>query len=375
MCVRALGVALCLVTACGAAAQVPVDPNVAVSIEVTPGRLTLGVGETATLTPTVRNAAGETLDPARVVYFSRARRSVTVSADGEVEAFSPGEFTLVALVPENPDDERARPDARAETEVLVSVPLPPVAQVTFTRVPPKFYVGTRPQLTAQVTDAVGETRDDVRVTFSTAGSRDVSVDTFGFLSLEGVGTFEVTATAEGVSDTVSIAVEPNPVSSFELQSSVERARTGDVVRFTASAKDARGLPVRGVPVQFGVGGATAPTIIASGAAAQITDDGRFVAERSGIYTVVASTGVHSAARTVSIAPRDVGREVEVVGRGKVLDRHSSDLWIWEGTDGRDYAITGTWGADGHSYVWDVTDPANIEKLHEVQVDARTVTLR
>ena len=370
--VMALGVALCLVTAYGAAAQVPVDPNVAVSIEVTPGRLTLGVGETATLTPTVRNAAGETLDPARVVYFSRARRSVTVSADGEVEAFRPGEFTLVALVPENPADERARPDARVETEVLVSVPRPPVVQVRFTRVPPKFYVGTRPQLTAQVTDAVGEIRDDVRVTFSTAGSRDVSVDTFGFLSLEGVGTFEVTATAEGVSDTVSIAVEPNPVSSLELQSSVERARTGDVVRFTASAKDARGLPVRGVPVQLGVGGATAPTIIAAGAAAQIADDGRFVAERSGIYTVVASTGVHSAARTVSIAPRNVGREVEVVGRGKVLDRHSSDLWIWEGTDGRDYAITGTWGADGHLYVWDVTDPAHIEKLNEVQVDARTI---
>ena len=370
--VMVLGVALCLVTAFGAAAQVPVDPNVAASVEVSPARLTLGVGETARLVPTVRNAAGEILDPERVVYFSRARRSVTVSADGEVEAFRPGEFTLVVLVPENPADERARPDARAEAEVLVSVPQPPVAQVTFTGLPPKFYVGTRPQLTVQVTDAVGKTRDDVRVAFSTRASRDVSVGPFGFLSLDGVGTFEVTATAEGVSETASIEVEPNPVSALELQSSVETARTGDVVRFTASAKDARGLPVRSVPVQFGVGGATTPTIIAAGAAAQMTDDGRFVAERSGIYTVVASTGSHSAARTVSIVPRDVAREVEVVGRGKVLDRHTSDLWIWEGTDGRDYAITGTWGADGHSYVWDVTDPAQIEKLHEVQVDARTI---
>jgi len=127
-----------------------------------------------------------------------------------------------------------------------------------------------------------------------------------------------------------------------------------------------------VPVQFGVGGQTAPDIIAAGAAAQIAEDGRFVAERSGTYTVIASAGSHSAARTVSIEPRDVRREVEVVGRGKVLDRHTSDLWIWEGTDGRDYAITGTWGADGHSYIWDVTDPANIEKVQEVQIDARTV---
>ena len=130
--------------------------------------------------------------------------------------------------------------------------------------------------------------------------------------------------------------------------------------------------MRGVPVRFAVGGGTAPGIIAAGAAAHVAEDGRFVAERSGLYTVVATTGRHSAASTISIGRRDVRREVEVVGRGRVLDRHTSDLWIWEGTDGRDYAITGTWGADGHAYIWDVTDPADIERLHEVKVDARTV---
>jgi len=363
---------MCLTVGVGAAGQEPVEPDAGVSIEVSPDRLTLGVGEKATLVATVRDAAGEIVDDAEVVYFSRARRSVGVTADGEVEAHRPGEFTLVVLVPKDPGDERRRPEARAETEVAVSVSQPPVERVTFTQVPPKFYVGTRPQLVVEVVDSIGDTRTDVPVTFSTAGSRAVSVDPFGFLSLERAGTFEIVAAAEDVSEVLSIEVEPNPVSSLDLRASVEHARTGDVVRFTASAKDARGLAVSGVPVQFGVGGQTSPTIIAAGAAAQVTDDGRFVAERSGTYTVVASTGRHSAARTVSIEPRDVGRDVEVVGRGKVLDRHSSDLWIWEGTDGRDYAITGTWGADGHSFVWDVTDPTNIEKLHEVQVDARTI---
>ena len=163
------------------------------------------------------------------------------------------------------------------------------------------------------------------------------------------------------------------MSVLALQASVESARTGDVIRFTAVAKDARGLAVRGVPVHFAVVGKTAPTIIAAGASAQIAEDGRFVAERSGTYTVVASIGSHVASKSVQIERRDVSRDIELVGRGKVQDRHTSDFWIWEGTDGRDYAITGTWGADGHSYIWDVTDPSNIEKLHEVQVDARTVS--
>ncbi len=210
------------------------------------------------------------------------------------------------------------------------------------------------------------------MSFTSADAGVAEVDGFGFLTLHAPGAVEITATAEDVSADLAIEVETSPVTALELRASVPAASTGDVVRFTATAKDARGLPVRGVPVRFAVGGETAPTIIAAGAAAHIAADGRFVAERSGLYTVVATTGLHSASTTISVGSRDVRREVEVVGRGSVLDRHTSDLWIWEGTDGRDYAITGTWGSDGRSYIWDVTDPAAIERLHAVNVDARTV---
>ncbi len=356
----------------GAAMQEPAEPGRDITVEVSPGRVTLGVGEKATLVATVRDASGAIVDDATVVYFSRARRSVGVTREGEVEAFRPGEFTLIALVPENPEDDSRRPDARVRVEVPVFVPQPPIESVTFTQIPPKFYVGTRPRLTVEVVDTLGETRPEVEVRFASTDPRVAGIDRFGFLTLHESGTIDITATGEDVDDTLTVEVESNPVTSLELQASTETARTGEVVRFTAVAKDARGLAVRGVPVQFGVGGQTALTIIAAGASSQISEDGRFVAERSGTYTVVASTGSHSAARTVSVEQRDVRREVEVVGRGNVLDRHTSDLWIWEGTDGRDYAITGTWGADGSSYVWDVTDPANIERLHEISVDARTV---
>ena len=367
-----VGGVVALAASQGSAQPPAPEEQPALTIEVSPTRLTLGVGDKASLVATVRDADGTVVDDARVVYFSRSRRSVGVTRDGEVEAYRSGDFTVIALVPNDPEDESRRPDARVRVEVPVSVPLPPVVRVAFAQAPPKFYVGTRPRLVVEVVDTMGDTRLDVTVSLASSASRVAAVDRFGFLTLLEPGEVEITATAEDVSNTLSIKVEANPVTSLELQASHETARTGDVVRFTAIAKDARGLAVRGVPVQFGVGGQTAPDIIAAGAAAQIAEDGRFVAERSGTYTVVASTGSHSAARTVSIERRDVRRDVEVVGRGKVLDRHTSDLWIWEGTDGRDYAITGTWGHDGHSYIWDVTDPANIEKLQEVQVDARTV---
>ena len=352
-----------------AAAQ---EPSEDWTLEIEPARLTLEVGETQTLTAIVRDPDGQAVKDATIVYFSRARRSVGVTRDGQVVAYRPGDFTLVALLPRDADDDSRRPDAVVRTEVQVTVPLPPIGQVTFVDLPPKFYVGTRPQLQVEIVDSTGAKRYDIEPRYATSDARVAEVDVFGFVTLHQPGSVEVTATGQDVSETISIEVEANLVSTLELQSSTASALTGDVVRFTPVAKDSRGLPVRGVPIQLAVAGQTAPTIIAAGASAQVTEDGRFVAERSGTYTVVATAGTHSATRTVKVGPRDVRLQVQVVGRGEVLDRHTSDLWIWEGTDGRDYAITGTWGADGHSYIWDVTDPESITKLHEIQVDARTV---
>ncbi len=341
-------------------------------IEVEPAQLTLAVGSTRRLAATVRRTDGTVVDDATVVFYSRARRSVSVTRRGDVEARRPGEFTVVALVPANRGDAGRRPDSIARTEVAVTVPHPPVEHVRFTAVPPKFYVGTHPRLAVEVVDTSGALRHDVAVEYASADPAVASVDRHGFLSLARPGTVELSVRAEDAADTLAIEVEASPVTALTLQAGAESVRTGDVVVFTAVARDARGLAVRGVPVQYAVAGETAPTILAAGAPALVTSEGRFVAERSGTYTVVATSGTHTARRTVEVRSRDVRREVEVVGRGRVVDRHTSDLWIWEAADGRDYAMTGTWGSDGSSYIWDVTDPSDIRKVREIRVDARTV---
>ena len=48
------------------------------------------------------------------------------------------------------------------------------------------------------------------------------------------------------------------------------------------------------------------------------------------------------------------------------------FWVFEGVDGRDYAVSGTWGADGTTYFWDVTDPRQLKRIDSIKVDARTV---
>jgi hypothetical protein len=115
------------------------------------------------------------------------------------------------------------------------------------------------------------------------------------------------------------------------------------------------------------------TVIAPSAPAQIDQDGRFVAERAGDYTVVATGGNLVARKTVPIGHRYTTQRMNAgKGHGAVRDVHTSDIWVWTGKDGRDYAVTGTWGAQGVAYFWDVTDPASPAKTDSIQVDARTV---
>ncbi len=358
----------------GAEADEEEKPSIPPGAElvVSPAELTLEVGDRATLTASVVDANGERIEGIDVVFFSRNRRRLGVNPAGEVEAHGPGEVEVVALVPKEPEDEPRRAEALLQIEVDVTIPNPPVESVEIVGLPAALYSGTHLTLQARVVDITDVVRDDVEVVWSSSNSRVAAPDGFGGLDLEAPGAATLTATAEGATSRVDIRVARNPTRRLELTASAEKARTGDVVRFEAVGRDASGAAVEDLPIRFLVSGQAANRILAPGATAQIEQDGAFVAERSGIYTVTALAGSHSDSLPVRVTPRRVNKEIEFVGQGKVHDRRTSDLWVWEGTDGGDYAITGTWGAEGHAYIWDVTNPESIVLIDAVRVDARTV---
>lgn len=368
--VMSLVSALCLSWAAIALAQEAPQAPAVVKIDVTPASLTLKVGETAQLEAVARDAAGNAVK-SQITFFSRARRSVTVTPEGLVQAARPGTHTIVAMAGPAPA-RRGDTSGAVTTEITVTVPTPAITAVRISGAE-RYFAGTAVPISTTLTDETGAARDDVDATWTSSDPAIAEVDAFGNLHAHRAGSATLTAKADAATATLDVRVDANPVTSLEFApASLDQVRTGDVVRFTVVAKDAEGRAVEGVPVTFAVSGRTSPDIIAPGAPAQIDEDGAFVAERSGVYTVIAAAGTETAMKTFAVAPREVGMEVEVVGHGPVRDRHTSDLWIWEGPDGRDYAITGTWGAAGHAFFWDVTDPSKPEKIGEVQVDARTV---
>ncbi|MCB0840906.1 MAG: hypothetical protein KDD99_29760, partial [Bacteroidetes bacterium] len=219
-------------------------------------------------------------------------------------------------------------------------------------------------------DKTGNFRDDLKTDLRSSNPPIASFDEFGNLIAHKKGKIQVIATMGKLKSKLDLEITKNPVASLELSTYTPEARAGDVLEFQLVARDKSGKMVQGVPVSYSFQGiASNPSYTAAG---MIARDGRFVAYEPGMYAVTAISGMVSATRNLNILPRDIQRQVEFVGRGTVNKVHTSDLWVWEGQDGRDYAVTGTWGADGEAYFWDVTDPANIIPIDTVQVDARTV---
>ena len=352
------------------------DLERATSIEVEPPSLTLEIGEKANLTATVRDDAGNVL-PIQVIYLTLSRRNVGVTNEGEVEAYRPGEYTIAVTVPRSEDeadgdDEDGDEEEPLTAQVRVTIPEPPLDRIEVSGVSSTLYTGSLVRAAVAIYDTTDTLRSDQEVMFASTDPRIVQINRFGQVTPLARGTATIEVHVGELTEEIPVRVLDNPASSLELTPEVIEARTGDVIRLEAVARDAQGNIVADLPVFFSVQAHAVFENPAAPASAQVSDDGRFVAELPGEYTVVASTGGMSATATVGVEPRDVRKRVRVAGRGPVQDRNTSDLWVWEGADGRDYAITGTLRSNGSAFIWDVTDAADIRKIDIVEVDARTV---
>ena len=362
-------ISCCFALAAALAAQErKLDPEDLV-LRVDPPKLEMDVGETATIKAQVVDVGGRPVK-AQVFFFSRARRSLAVEQDGKVLARRPGEYEIIAR-------SVLGDDRGPSVSIPVTVVQPEPVGIKFSDGSMRVHEGTSVAIAASVVDKRGEAREDLRVELESTVPAVLELDGFGSAIGRGQGAAVVVATAkvpggEEFREALEVEVVANPVASIELSTEITTVRTGDVVHFGVETRNESGQVVRGVPVELSFF-ATPDDNLGNGATGQIEPDGRFVAETPGLYTILATCGGAMDRMTIRATERFVDkRKLEFVGHGPVLDVHTSDLWVWEGVDGRDYAVTGTWGANGEAHFWDVTDPAKIRRISTFTVDARTV---
>jgi hypothetical protein len=330
--------------------------------------LELSIGDSFIPTTFVIDSKDNRSDCDRIIYynkrgvFSTANSIKVDNQTGEIIANKPGLHEVVAVC-------YGKDRKRVSKTYQVNVKYPKVKEIKITLNTDKVYTGTYLPISYEVIDEMGFVRDNVN--FSLKSSNNIlSVDPINNIKAIKEGSTTLEASFEGITGILEIDVIENPVSKIDLISNLNQLRTGDVVQFEAKAYDKKGRLVTDVPFEYSFKGKSFD--VSNTASGLINNDGRFVADVAGNYLVTASVGNITNSQALNVYERNIKRDVVKVGTGLVNDKHTSDFWVFEGVDGRDYAVTGTWGADGTSYFWDVTDPANILKIDSVQVDARTV---
>ena len=339
-------------------ADVRPDPEV---VEVQVGD-SLAVGEDVKIV--AYDANGEPVSGVRILTSLDSR--LAVMEEGFLRGVAEGEAELRMAIRAPPASGTGPPEVRTFS-APVRVVGRPVATVEIDDPGVRFFAGSVVGLNARAFTAGGSERRRVDMEWTSTRVRFATVDPRGFVHALVPGEVTITARAEGIEAALTLEVEANPVAAVEV-SGASRARTGDVVRFTAVSRDASGAEVAGAPTDFSVTSFAERT----NSGASVYQDGAFVAERPGLYRVVANAAGRTGQALVEVVERGVEHDAIVVGRGLVADRPSSDLWAFTGADGRDYVYTGTHLGGQRMLVWDVTNPATPVLTDFVEVDARVV---
>src|SRR6185369_9479035 len=263
-------------------------------LEISPARHTLAVGDSLQLSARALDASGKPIPDATIIFKPEGLAAATVDSTGLVRAGGVGDVLIIvtALVP----------GAKPILEPLVLKVLPgPARRIEIAAHPARLVPGQRVPLAARVLSAEGDARaDTVRWTSSAPGTARVT--RAGVLEARGPGRATLTATvgaagAGGVRATTVVAVTAAAPASLTIEPAGASVKQGDVVRFRAVAKDARGGTIDGVSPSWSFGPGQG----------EIDADGGFVAYEPGSYSVTATLAGRSASAPVTVARREVRR--------------------------------------------------------------------
>lgn len=334
----ALGAALLALAATqpAAAQQAAAKPTIA-RVVVLPVQRSVAAGDTLRFTAEARDASGKVVEGVNFRWAQTgAHFEGSMSQTGLVTAGSTGILpaAVVAILPgEQPVVERF------EVRMVPG----PAARIAITPAPQRLVTGQRIRLNAEVSSAIGDRRDD-RVTWSSSNPRIATVNEVGMVTAVAAGRTTLTARSGDVTQAITVEVLTTAAASLSVEPGLTDARTGDVIRFRAVARDAQGREIAGLT----------PVWSFSPGQGMIDNDGAFVGYEAGSYTITASLGNRSSDAVVTLTPRDVRRPLTVVGRLPRTRFNTEEVWLHPNGE---VAYLGSGGGGDVLYVIDITNPA------------------
>jgi len=317
------------------------------SIELTPNAAKAQVGDTLKFKAVAKDAAGNVMDVKVSTWFAAPFDAATADVNGVAHFTSPGEITVGAVIGEQVGFAKVMvaDDPIARLEIA---PLKDVAVGSTIALSPSAYTGE------------GIPRPDAKVSWKSLTPAVAKVDASGMLTAVAPGTAKIEAASDKATAEASVRVVADSVRQLSIEAAATTARTGDVVHFQLTARDAGGKPVKELAARWSV----------SGLGGTAFQDGAFVAVRPGTFVMTAQIGSHSASASISIEPRNAERVIEYVAHVQP-----------KGDDGAPIQAAEEWVINNHVYLstiadrvflYDVSDPSKPKQLDMLKVDARLV---
>jgi hypothetical protein len=319
---------------------------------ITPANRSVVAGDSLRLGARLVDASGQLVPNARISFHAVGGRfEGSVDSTGLLRAGAVGTLpvAVVALIPgERPLVQRFE----------VSMLPGPAARIAIAPEVKRLAIGQRVRVGATVLSRAGDRRTD-RVKWSSSLPAVVRAGDDGVLVAQAAGRAVITASAGAASESWTVEVPATPIASVEVRPASIQARTGDVVRLRAVARDARGGEIAGLK----------PSWLFSPGNGMVDEDGAFVAYRPGAYQVTASFGARSADAVVNAVDRDVKRPLKVVGHLLRTAFSTSEVWLHPNGN---VAYLGTILGGDRVYTVDISDPAKPAVVDSIVLNTRSV---
>ena len=338
------------------------------TIESNLSGLVLEVGDTFMPESFVKNFDGTTRNCETIIYYNKkgvfnvGGSIVQDPSTGKIVANEPGKHEVVAVCV----DSRNNGDRLSQT-FIITVNYTKTESVKI-EVSDEAFAGSYVPLTYKSVTANGNERNDLIANINSSNKDVVSVDSNGLVKALKKGDATLTVEVDGVKASKKIKVKDSPVISLNISASSNSVRTGDVVTLSSKMLGKKGKEINNLNPTYSFHGVS---FDGSSSASGLIKENKFVADVSGLYTINVHFGNITSSTKIKVTDRDIKRDIVQLGTGDVFDKHTSDAWFFEGVDGKDYGVSGTF-FDGQAYFWDVSDPTNITKVDSIKVDARIV---
>ena len=297
------------------------DPDRATvaSVVVTPDRLTVGVGASATLAVELRDAAGNRIDGRKVVWASKDPSVATISGTGVVTGVSPGSVQIAATA----EAKTAVVDVTVNPKAVANVRLTPSGNLG-------LLVGEVRQMTAEPLASDGAVLADRPVTWSSNAIEIATVSEDGLITAVAPGGAVISASSEGQSAVVAVTVSSVPVASVSITPDHDNLVVTQTLQLTAVAKDADGAELPGRVIAWSTSDAARATVSSTGLVTGVTP---------GEVTITAASEGKTGTASLTVIPKPVAAVIVSPGQFSVEPGQTRQITV-QVTDDQGSVLTG-----------------------------------